>query len=157
MKVYQELALLTDAEAELCLNGILNGLVAGEPKYANIVGSPREMETILKTIANDIGEPLDEVREVTPQERPKAIRTILTEIAEDPNLSPRLESWFKSARPTLIDPVTGALVLAGIIMVLSTHINVSYEEQNGKRNLQVKLEKKPTTEKVLSKFFAFFQ
>lgn len=157
MNIYQTLALLTDADAELCLNGLMKGLVAEQPNYAELLASPKDMATVIQTVASESGKKFSTIGEVTPQERPKAIRLILATIAEDPALSPRLEAWFKTARSTLLEPVTSALVLAGIITALSTHVIIDYEVQNGKKKLKVKIEKKPTASRILGKFFAFFR
>jgi hypothetical protein len=157
MDLYQRLTQLTDAEAELCLNGVLKGLVEMQPIYADLLASPQEMATIIRTVASGNEQAHSMVGEPTPQDRPKAIRVILTEIAEDPTLSPRLEAWLNTARPKLLDPVTSALVLAGIILLLSTHVNIEYEDQNGKKKFKVKVEKKPTDNKILEKFFNFFR
>lgn len=159
VNLYRELALLTDAQAEHCLNDILRTLAIQEPKYAEIFDRPTEMQKIVESVAHDVDTPLANVGEVAPEYRPTAIRAILIEIAEDARLNPRLQNWFKTARSTLIvDPVTSAIVLAGIVMVLSTHVSITYKEENGERtNLEVKLEKKPTTERILEKFFSLFQ
>jgi len=157
MPLYQRLALLTDAEAELCLNGILKGLAAMNQKYAELLASPEDMAIVIQTAASHIGQQVTNIGEVTPQERPKAIRIILAEVAEDPVLSPRLEAWLNTVRPKLLEPVTSALILAGITFLLSTHIDIEYENQNGKKKLKVKVEKKPTAEKILRKFFSFFR
>ncbi len=157
MELYPRLALLTDAEAEWCLNGILKGLTATQPVYAELLASPQEMTMVVEAVASDIGKPLPNIGEVSSQERPKAIRVILTEIAEDPELSPRLEAWLKNARPKLLEPVTTTLVLAGVVFLLSTHIDIEYEDQDGKRKLKIKVEKPTSSEKLLEKFFDFFR
>lgn len=156
MDLYERLAQLTDAEAELCLNGVLKGLAEMQPKYADLLASPQEMASIIRTVASDSQQALPSVGEPTPQDRPKAIRVILTEIAEDPTLNPRLEAWLDTARPKLFEPVTSALVLAGIIFLLSTHVTIEYDNQAGKKKFKVKIEKKPTDIKILQKFFDFF-
>jgi len=155
--LYQKLALLTDAEAEQCLNGVLKGLMVAQPEYADLLSAPDQMAQVVQAAAADAGQAALQIGEVTSPERPKAIRAILAELAEDPALNPRLEAWLNTARPTLLDPVTSALVLAGIIMVLSTHIRVEYEDKGGKKHLRVKVEKKPTADKIMTKFFGFFQ
>lgn len=156
MDLYQELALLTDAEAELCLNGVLKGLVATQPDLAEAMAEPKEMAKAVQMTAGELGKPLAAVSESKLKQRPKALRVVLVQIAEDPTLRPRLEAWLTTARPKLLEPVTSALVLAGIIMILSTHVSVEYEVKNGKKNLRVKIEKKPTAAKILEKFFPFF-
>ncbi|MEW6731258.1 MAG: hypothetical protein AB1489_07965 [Acidobacteriota bacterium] len=156
MSLFQELALLTDNEAELCLNGILKGLISSHPMYEDLVSSPKEMEKVIQMAASDLGKQFPQIGEVTPQDRPKAIRIILTEIAQNADLSPRLDAWFKTARPKLLEPITGAVVLAGIIMVLSTNVSIKYENEDGKKNIKVKIEKAPTASALLEKIAGFF-
>ncbi len=156
MNLYQKLALLTDAEVELCLNGLLKGLTVSEARFEQLLASPKDMSTVIRSVASEMGESLRQVREIAPAERPGAIRLILVEIAENPALSPRLEAWFRTARPKLLEPVTSAVVLAGIILALSTHVEFDYEASNGKKRLKVKVEKRPTALKILEKFWQFF-
>ncbi|MGB8644419.1 MAG: hypothetical protein WCF84_04230 [Anaerolineae bacterium] len=155
MELYPQLALLTDAEAEMCLNGLLKGLTVVEPEYAALVARPEEMESLLAQVAEQAGRPALTVP-VSPHPDPKAVRTILVQAAQDPELSPKLEAWLQTARPKLIEPVTTALVLAGIVLLLSTHVKVEYEDKGGKKHLKVMLEKKPTANKILDKFFGLF-
>ncbi len=95
--------------------------------------------------------------EIAPERRPKAIRAVLLEMAGDPSLRLRLEAAIEGYRPKLIEPVTTSLALAGIVMLLSTHVKVDYENKNGKKSLAVHVEKKPTATSILSKFFGFFK
>ncbi len=157
MNLNKQLALMSDADAEICLNGILKGLITVQPLYAELLNSPGEMEKIVGMAAPGFKQSFSKLKEVITQEQPRAIRVLLIEMAEDPSLSVRLEAWLKTARPKLLEPVTSALVLAGIIMVLSAHINIEYENNDGKKHLKVKVEKNPTTSKILEKFFTFFK
>ncbi len=155
MEVYQELALLTDAEAEMCLNGLLKGLTVTEPEYAALIARPQEMENVVAQVAEQVGTSVP-AAPFPPAERSKAVRAILVQVAQDPELGKRLEAWLQTARPKLIEPVTTALVLAGIILVLSTHVKVEYEDKDGKKHVKVTVEKKPTSNKILDKFFGIF-
>ena len=76
-ELYQRLALLTDAEAERCLNGILHSLAARNPKYKQLLASPNEMARVVESAASQLGRTLANIGEISPQERPKAIRVIL--------------------------------------------------------------------------------
>jgi hypothetical protein len=155
--LYRKLALLTDSEAELCLNGLLKGLTIREPTYSSVLLVPNEMLTIIREFASaaEVEAPR-EIIETTPENRSQAVRMLLAEIADDNDLAPRLENWIDGARPKLLEPVTVALVLAGIVLVLSTHINIEYDRKDGKSDLKVKIEKKPTDKSILGKFFNLF-
>lgn len=150
MDVYQGLALLTDAEAEQCLNRVVNGVVVQRPELQELLRSPEEMAAVT-------GRALPSVEDAALPDRPKALRAVLAQMAEDYTLRPRLEGALQAARPTRLEPVTTALVLAGIVFVLSVDINVQYEDEEGKRKLKVSVQKKPTADSILEKFFPFFQ
>lgn len=155
--IYKALALLSDHEVETCLNGVLKGFVSTRPLYEELLASTSEMEKAIKEAAALLKLETGEVREVLPEERPKRIREILVTIAEAPDLQDRLEAWLRSARPTRLEPITGALVLAGVIFLLSTHVAFEYETVNNTRRLKIKVVKKPIAPEILKKFFSFFK
>ncbi len=156
MDLKHEIALMTDADAQNCLNGILKGWIATEEVYAEVVASKQEMTTVILTTAQELGQPLPAEIDRMPMDQTRAIRVILVAIADDLALSPRLEAWLRTQRPKLIEPVTTALVLAGITFLLSVHVKVDYESQDGSRKLKIQVEKKPTSETIIGKFFRIF-
>ena len=74
---------------------------------------PKEMIVTIGTVTSATGQSVQTVGEPTPEKRPKAIRLILASIADNPVR--QLDWWLKTARPKLLEPVTSALVRAGII------------------------------------------
>jgi len=93
-----------------------------------------------------------------PQKRAESVRAVLHAIADDDQLRSALDSWFESGRPTLFDPITAALVLAGIVFVLSVDINISVKrDKDGKVEWEAGLKKEPTKESILEKFFSIFK
>ncbi len=152
-QLHRKLALLTDNEAEQCLNNLVNGLTIRSPEYLSLLQSPEKMaEVITSDPAGDLNTAI-QIDEPAPQKRPAAIRLILSEIAGNEELSPRLEAVIDNRRNTLLEPVTTALVLAGIVLVLSTSVEVEYENEDGKRNLKVKVVKPTIKQNLLEKFF----
>ena len=156
MDVFRELAVMTDIEAETCLNGVMKGFAASSPSYDALAPQPERLRDALQSIAAEAGLSAPALAEPQAGLRPKAIRLILTEMASDDETRERLEAWLESARPTLIEPITTAIVLAGILLVLSTSVDINYERKNGKSNIKVAIKRKPTTERLLSKFFGLF-
>lgn len=156
MDLHQELALMTDSEVESCLNGILKGWAESEPTYAALLASPSDMKNAIEESATRVGALMENVREVTLTERPKAIRRILVSIADDPKLSPRLEAWISTARPKLLEPVTTAIVLGGILFLLSLDVDFKYEDKNGQKSIKLVVKKRATTEEVLKRFLDIF-
>lgn len=149
---FREIALLDDAQAELCLNGILKGLSDADPNTKQLIQLPHEMTAVLSSCAAEFQLRTKVIGEPTPRNRPGAVRLILVELASAPDSVQRVNGWFKASRPVLLEPVTSALVLAGIIAVLSTRFKASYK--GGK--LELELEKKAATEQLLKKLFTFF-
>jgi hypothetical protein len=156
MNTLEQVALLTDQEAESCLNGLLKGLSITDPTFKRLLRSPTDIQDAVRLVSADLGTEISQTDEPSTDQRPKVIRTVLVQIAKNPTLSPRLGNWLKTARPKLLEPVTTSLVLAGIVFVLSTDVKVEYANVAGKKKLKVKVEKKATASKLLEKFFALF-
>jgi hypothetical protein len=135
------------------LNDLLKGLSALDPVYEKVLVSPADLVTVVKQTAASVRKKVSRVGEVLPGQRPKAIRVILCAAGEDDSLSKQLEGWLQSARPKLLEPVTSALVLGGLLFALSTSVEIEYENQK----LKVKVKKPGISEKVLEKFFGFFK
>src|SRR5688500_1886438 len=81
MDLNYELALLTDEEAELCLNGVLKGLTARDPNYEQVLNDPRQMTEVVTRVAAELGESTPPLANLEPKQKPKAIRVILVEMA----------------------------------------------------------------------------
>lgn len=152
--ICMELAAMTDEQALSCLNVLLKGMAISNDDYQKLFNSPE----IMKDSINDAffhGEPqVEEIADTA--HRNKVIREILIQMAESPEISPRLEAAMKETRDKLIAPIIAAVVLSGIIMVLSTHIKIDYVNENGKKKLAVSIEKNPTSESIIGKIFSFF-
>jgi hypothetical protein len=156
MNTIEQLALLSDQEAESCLNGVLKGLSVTDPTFERLLRSPTDVQDAVRLISVDLGTEISQTDEPSTDRKPKVIRTVLVQIAKNPTLCPRLDNWLKTARPKLLEPVTTSLVLAGIVFVLSTDVKVDYADVAGKKKLKVKVEKKATASKLLEKFFTLF-
>jgi hypothetical protein len=155
--LYKELALLTDDEAELCLNGLLKGLTIRTPEYDALLKSPEEMKEVIKAAFVEDGTGIEQISDVSPQDRPRAVRMLLVEIAENDELGPKLRALLEGGRPTLLDPITTSLVLAGIVLVLSTNVEIGYEKKNGKKHFKIRVKKNATQPELLKKFFSIFK
>lgn len=149
--LYRKLAVLTDEDAERCLNGLLHGLTIETPDYSRLLESTADMETVLQAA----GVP-DKLRTLTPADRSRAIRILLTELADHDKFGPELEAWIEGERETMLVPLAVPLVLAGIVLVLSIDINVEYRIEDGKKKFAFELKKSSTSEKILGKFFGLF-
>lgn len=155
--LYQQLVLLTDSEAKSCLNGLLHGFTIRHPEHAKLINDPAQMVEVIRGADVESKNVPSNVEGIVLKEDPKAIRLILLQAAEDEELGPKLKAFIESKRPTLLEPVTSALVLAGIILVLSTRVEIKYEKENGKTHVKVHVEKSSTSNKLLEKFFGFFK
>lgn len=153
--IYRKLALLTDDEAGKCLNGLLHGLTIEKPEYGRLLASPKDMENIINTEGGGIQS--EQIDTMNSQQQAKAIRLLLTELADNEKFGPQLEAWIDGARDTMLIPLAVPLVLAGIIFVLSVDLKIEYKKENGKRTFDFSLKKSPTSEKILEKFFGLFK
>ncbi|MET0622495.1 MAG: hypothetical protein ABW250_05915 [Pyrinomonadaceae bacterium] len=156
-ELYRELALLTDEEAKLCLNGLLKGLTIRNEDYERLLKSSDEMVELIKADAQAQAAVAERLLGVEPRQEVTVVRAILVELAADKELGPKLKDLLEGARPTLLDPITISLVLGGIVLVLSTNAEIKYENENGKRKFKFHLKRKGSTEKLLGKFFSIFK
>jgi len=134
----------------------MKGYAAARPEFEALAPQPAQLREALKSVADAVGRSAPAVGEPSPAERPRAVRLILVEMASEPELRPRIEAWVGGSRATLLEPVTSALVLAGIVLVLSTSVDFKYEIKDGKKHLRIEIKRKPTTENLLGKFFGLF-
>jgi hypothetical protein len=149
---------LKDAQPENCLKTVLKGLFETEDRYRTLRACTGEqMAAAVQAVATESGKSLPAVKEPTSTSaRAEAAQLILEELADDPRFAARIDAWFQANRPVMLEPVTTALVLAGIIFVLSLDIEVAYEDGNGKKKIKIVVKKKPTSAKILEKFWKFF-
>lgn len=147
---------LSEREVEACLQGVLKGFIARKPEYTGLFRSPDEVYSLLHSIADQLGDVPNNFGDDAAAKDPRAMKLTLRELASDSMAGPWVEAWLDSNRPTLLEPVTTAVVLASIVMVLSVHIKLDVESKNGKTSVKVHVEKKPTAKTILMKFLGLF-
>lgn len=155
MNALFELASLTDMEAAQCLNRILSGI---KSKRKDIpVTSPNELSNILSAVAAKTGRALTPKIDEKLSNREKAVRVVLIEFLDEPDLKKLLERALASNRRVLVEPITTALVMAGIILVLKTRTHFKFKrDKNGKWEAEGSIDAKPSSEGLLKKFFGLF-
>jgi len=173
-QLHQKLNELTDDEAERCLQVIIKGfsvrhgyeeLIASEQQlqdvvqqYNNLIMAHKQKEVAKPPIGPSPPTTIDPSKIEEPQKRAEGVRMVLHAIADDDQLRPFLDSWFESGRPTLVDPITAALVLGGIVFVLSTDLSFKAKKgKDGKVLWEGELKRAATKESFLSKFFSLFK
>ncbi len=169
-QLHEAIDKLSDSEAERCLQTLVQGF-AVRKGYEDLVTSEAELKSVIdqysiaayrkKEVAKEPEPPppppIDPAKVADPANRPAGVRAVLHAMADDDELRPKLDSWFTSGRPTLVEPITTALVLAGIVFVLSVDIKLKVKkDKDGKVEWEVNLEKEPTKESLLEKFFGLF-
>jgi hypothetical protein len=148
----RKIALLTDAEVKSCLNGILKGLAVSRQNLEALFASTNGMVDLLRQVGAEVDLADPGWEKIAAHDDAKLLRMVLVEMSERPELAPRVSAWLESSRPKLLEPVTTALVLAGIIALLQTEVEIARGEKNGKKYFTWKLHKKPTTAKLLQLF-----
>lgn len=158
MDLHAQIDALDDEEAVRRLNAVLKAMTVGSREKAMLVGNESELLKALRDAVAGAGADPHQVAEPTGvAARGAASRALLQEFASTPNTRPYVDRALTDDRAKLLEPVTTALVLAGIIFALSTDVQVEFtDEGGGKRKLSVKLHKKPTSDKILAKFFGLF-
>lgn len=153
MNLPEKIAKLSDLEAERCLNALLKQIAEERPVLQEVFTSPVLVTETIKSVGDQTG--TGAVSEDAIKDRPGAIRAILEEAANNPILAPRLEAWLSDGRRLLIEPITTTLILAGVVLVLSTHVKIEYEKKDGKKHLKIKVEKKASSESIIKKVLSF--
>ena len=155
-----DLSTLTDAEVERCLNHVLSGYAAIKGyDFKKLLAQQDDMIEVVQQVSAD-----PEVAVAVPpgdvpaRSRAAAARVLLAEMAasDDPDLKAQVAGWLESDRKTLLEPITTALVLAGLVTFLSTKIEVGYDKDGKKKKIHVKVEKPSASKEILKKIASFF-
>jgi len=161
-ELHREINQLTESDAERCLQVILRGF-AVRNGYEELLASPEQLQEVLRrynelVMAHKQKEiPSQPPALEEPEKRTQAVREMLHLIADDEELHRNIDSWFASGRPTLVEPITAAIVLAGIVFVLSTDLKIKVRRNpDGKKAWDVDLKKEPTKDSIIAKFFSMF-
>jgi len=147
MTVMKRVALADDQQACNAVQVLLKGWSEARPEIASLVGSKQDLESLVRE-STDLPKLLQ-------ANEARAARAILVQLAEDEEGASRVEAALKE-RKKLIEPVTTALVLAGIVMLLSTEVEIDSKVVDGKRSTSVHIKKGPTSDGILGKFFSLF-
>jgi hypothetical protein len=143
------IANLTDDQATKCLNCMLKDFAEREGDLAQVITSdaPAAITTIASRVLDDAdAERLGSIR----PDDPRMVKLILRLMAGDKRFAERLDGCL-ARRDTLIEPITTAIVMAGLVILLSTHVKISYENKQGKKHLKVFFEKTSTPKEILKK------
>ncbi len=153
--LYRKLATLTDEDAAKCLNGLLHGLTIEKQDYARLLDTPEDMGKVIRAAGDNKIQPA-QFENISAEDQSRAIRVLLLDLADDEQFGPQVEAWIDGARDTLLVPLAVPLILAGIVLVLSTHIEIEYKNEDGKKKFSFKLTKPSSSEKIIGKFFGLF-
>jgi hypothetical protein len=147
---------LDDRQVQACLQGILKGFVARNPIYSSVIVSSDQMLPLLRIVCDQFAGLSGSLDIVAGAKDPNQMKLILNELALDTTTGPWVRAWLDSNRATLLEPVTTAIALASIIMLLSTHIKLDVTSTNEKVKVSIHVEKKPSAEAIIKKFFGLF-
>jgi len=155
MNLIEKIQGLTEDEAENCLNCLLKNYAEQSKEFREIVGSPDDPSTLKPLVSQVVGEAYSERLNSTSPNDPEAVQALLMAMAQDPELSERLEGCIEQ-RKKLIEPITTALVMAGLILVLKSRIKFKYEIKDGKKHFMISYDKQPSDEKTIRKVLGVF-
>jgi hypothetical protein len=153
MPLRDRIATLSNLDAELCLKGIVKQMADANPELGEILSSPTLAAKVVESVGTQTGAGM--LKESAVTDRDGAIRAILLQMANDPVFAPRLDAWLSGSRPLLLEPITTTLILAGVVIALSTHVKIDYENKDRKKNLKIKVEKKPSSKSIIQKILSF--
>jgi hypothetical protein len=153
VETYRQLALLSDRQAKLVLNRIISGLVPANPELAR----PSEVKAVMTEVAARYHVEIKPNVDNAIKDQSEVIRLLLIEFVDSDELRDRLVAALQMDREVLFDPVTAALIMAGIVVLLQTNAHLAIKIRDGKTSVDFSLDKKPTTEGLIKKFFGFFK
>jgi len=157
MNLNQRLALLTDEEAERTLNGVLKVFIDGQEHGPELIKDEDSLREALLEMQRDAGLSQKDPDQLDTKNRCRLLRGVLVEMADDATLEPYLRNWLENARPSLLEPITTAIILTGLTLVLSAKFDVTYEDKAGKKHVKIKISKKPTAAGILTKLWGLLQ
>jgi hypothetical protein len=146
--------LLTDDEARNVLSRLVEGFAARNPDFP--IADDKALANIITTIGQTEGEAVLPRRDSELTDQRKAERKLLVLLSQIPEQREFVEGAIALSRKVLLEPITTALVMAGIILVLQTQFDVRIKQKNGKSEYEVHVGKKPTDKSLLTKFFSLF-
>jgi hypothetical protein len=145
-------ATFSDEQSEACLKTVIQGLVERDEVVRALVA--HQQATDILRDAQGAGQATDIIAEPAPSpERVQAIRFIVREMAVDPMTAGLVDGYQRSHRPVLLEPVTTALVLTGIVLVLSAEVRIEHTKSGGRAKTRVVIVKKATAPGILKRFF----
>jgi|EndMetStandDraft_5_1072996.scaffolds.fasta_scaffold32366_2 hypothetical protein len=153
--VHNKIASLTDSEVHDVLNRVVTGFAVRDRHHIP-VNDTKVLTSILNQISDAADTPITPRVDRDLRDLAAIERELLNEMMHDEKLRPYVEGAIKADRSVLLDPITTALVMAGIVFVLGTKINIEITKKDGKAEYSVKLERTETSENIIAKFFALF-
>jgi hypothetical protein len=150
--IHEKLALLTDAEASDVLNRVVDGYAE---KNSDIpLRDPEAVAGIVAKISEAAETPVAFLEDAALANQAAAKRKLLVELARDPDLRKRVQGAIDSNRRVLLDPVTTALVMAGVVLLLQTKVKIKIAKKSGKHEYSVEVSKDPTSKGIIGKIFS---
>ena len=153
MDIFRELALRTDPEVQQALNRMLKGASTLDPTLGVLFESPTAMKNLVESVQQPSNLPNLPVQDLG--QEPRAVRAALILAAEDPTLRPALEAALVHDRGTR-EPLTIALALAGIVLVLSTSFEVNFDRNGDSKKFSFQVKRDAAPPEILKKFFGLF-
>jgi hypothetical protein len=153
------LAAMADGDAENCIRVLLKGLVETAPRddFRKAITNESAVVRSLRDLAAECGQPAAFPTEpAAGLDRTRAVRALLIEFAVNDDLARSLDDALTNTRQKLVEPIATALVLTGIVFVLSLEIDAEAKTVDGKTEWSLRVKKRPTADKVLAKFWGLF-
>jgi hypothetical protein len=152
--IFEQLALLSDAEVHNALGRLIEGYAE---RNRNIpVQDAGALGSVLKQLAGSLGESITPRSDSELRDRARAERTILVHLTRNTKQRKFVQAAIDS-RPVLLEPITVALIMAGIILVLETEFDIKISKKNGKRDYDVRIGKKPTDKSLIKDLFSIIK
>jgi hypothetical protein len=154
-EILEEVALLTDDQAHKVLNRVIAGYLARNPEIP--VGDPSALADILVKIGADAGESIAGQADDALRDQMAANRQVLVLLVRNAQGREFVQGAIKHSREVLVEPITTALVMAGVIFLLQIEFDVKVTRKDGKASLDIRVGKKPTDKSLIGKILGRFK
>lgn len=151
---FRRLEVVTDQEAFDTLNRIVNGYTIDHPD--SFIDNKEDTLRALEMAGVELGVPIEPQLDSQLSNVLKSAREVLVLLAGTVEGAKRVNGALDRLEDARIEPVTLALVMAGIVLVLETEVDVKISRQDGKTDFDISVSKKATDKSIINKIFSVF-
>lgn len=150
----KRLEAITDEQAFDTLSRVVEGYAIEFPD--TMIVKEEDTKRVLTLVGEQVDVSVDPKLDSQLSNASKSARNILERLAETESGAERVGGALDRLEDARIEPVTMALIMAGIVLVLETEVDLKVSRKDGKTDFDISISKKPTDKSIISKIFSVF-